>query len=70
MEHILTPKQLLSKIHAYCKRHGISATAFGHLAVGDSALVTTLKRGRDLRVTTYSKIMKQLGTEPVGPAKP
>lgn len=69
MQHILTPKQLLTKIQAYCKEHGISATAFGRLSVGDSALVTTLKQGRDLRMTTYSRIIKQLGKVPKEPAK-
>ncbi|MBT9385500.1 hypothetical protein KM176_16620 [Pseudooceanicola sp. CBS1P-1] len=55
------PEQdLIEKIEKFCETKGITLTDFGRLALNDTALVTTLKRGRELRSSTRGKIMSYL----------
>jgi hypothetical protein len=53
-------QKLISEIEAYCAKHEITPTDFGRLAMNDTALVTTLRRGRELRSATRQKILDYL----------
>ena len=54
--------ELLEQIDAYCELHGITPTDFGRDALNDSALVTTLKQGRELRSRTRRRITDFMST--------
>lgn len=59
-----TNEDLVARIEAHCAATGISATAFGRDTVNDSGLMTTLRQGRDLRLSTYRKIVAALDAPP------
>lgn len=56
--------ELIHEIEAWCARHGVSHRRFGSLAVNDTALMTTLQRGRELRRATEAKVRDLLAGEP------
>lgn len=53
-------QELIAEIEAYCAKNEITPTDFGRLAMNDTALVTTLRRGRELRSATRQKIRDYL----------
>lgn len=55
---------LIREIEAWCERYGKSHRAFGSLAVNDTALMTTLLRGRELRRATEAKVRAALAAAP------
>ena len=59
-----TNTDLLARIEAHCEGRGISVTAFGRDVLGDTGLVTTLRRGRDLRLSTLRRIEAALAAPP------
>lgn len=61
---------LLDWIENHLKEHGISATRFGRIAVGDPRFVLDLRNGRSPRRKTIAKLETYLaglgeGTDPV-----
>lgn len=48
---------LISEIEAYCARTGMSESAFGRKAVGDSHFLAELRGGRDLRGVAWRRVM-------------
>lgn len=53
---------LFRDIRDFCILHDISSSAFGKLAVGDWKIVTQIKGGRDLRLSTVHKIKEFMAT--------
>ena len=51
-----TTDPILADILAFCERHNVAPSRFGADAVGDRALVTNLKDGREVRSTTRARI--------------
>jgi len=47
---------LLSEIDAFLARHGMAASRFGALAMGDHRFVFTLRRGSAPRTTTVDRV--------------
>lgn len=47
---------LLCDIEQFIIEHNMTATAFGLLAVNDGRFIQQLRDGRDLRISTVSKI--------------
>ncbi len=58
MEQIEFPKhpELAEDVAAFLKARNMHPTDFGKAALNDSALITKLKRGRELRQATIRKI--------------
>lgn len=56
MENDVVETELLQEIEQFCEQSEISLTDFGRHSVNDSALVTTLRKGRELRSATRMKI--------------
>ena len=57
MENDVVETELLQEIEQFCAQREISLTDFGRHSVNDSALVTTLRKGRELRAATRMKIL-------------
>ena len=53
-----TRQKLLEEIEAFLKETGMPPTVFGEEAVGDRALMISLRKGRDLKTATADKIHK------------
>jgi aspartate carbamoyltransferase catalytic subunit len=49
-------KDLLAEIETFCRRHKISETRFGELALHDKPFVSQLRAGRDLRASTAARL--------------
>ena len=49
-------QELIAQIEAFCRRHDMSETRFGELAMNDKPFVSQLKSGRDLRGSTAQKL--------------
>lgn len=49
-------EQLLLEIDAYLAEHGISQTQFGREALNDTAFVSRLRRGTDVRMETADRV--------------
>ena len=49
---------LLRKIETYLVRNNLSATRFGYMSTGDPSLMTKLRKGGDIRLQTFEKIMR------------
>lgn len=56
MSETIEETQIVAEIEAFCEASGMSPTDFGREALGDSGLMTTLKKGRELRRATRAKI--------------
>lgn len=57
---------LIEKIEAFCERNAMTPTDFGRLALNDTALMTTLRAGRELRHRTRRRVedfMAQVAAE-------
>lgn len=48
--------ELLSEINIFLNKTEMKPTAFGKAAVGDGSFVHNLKRGLDIRMSTYAKV--------------
>jgi hypothetical protein len=70
MDTISTRDPLLDDIEAYLVRTGMSAQAFGRAALNDSAFMTTLRRGRDVRRSTHMRVRQFMNENPTGLSKP
>ena len=55
--------RLLHDIEAFCKRHKISESYFGHIAVGAWDLVARLRDGHTIRLSTYQKVREFLSSD-------
>lgn len=55
---LIFPKHpdLAQEVAAWMAAHGVHATTFGKMAIGDPSLVATLKGGRELRSDTLRKV--------------
>lgn len=51
-----TRQKLLEEIEAFLKETGMAPTVFGEEAVGDRALIISLRKGRDLKLATMDRI--------------
>ncbi len=51
---------LLRRIERHLRRSGISATRFGRDAINDPRLVHDLRKGRELRPTTATRVASHL----------
>lgn len=47
---------LLSEIELFCRENGISERQFGAQVMNDGKLVAQLRAGRDIRVSTVTRI--------------
>lgn len=47
---------ILNEIEAFCRAQHVALSTFGYRAVGDPALVATLRRGREPRRATVRQI--------------
>jgi hypothetical protein len=47
---------LLNKIEAYCRDHGIAEATFGFRAVNDGKLVPRLRAGKTVTMDTFARI--------------
>lgn len=52
----LPEADLIERIRVFCDETGISATEFGRRSINDSALMTNLVKGRELRRDTRARI--------------
>jgi len=50
-------KHFLAEVEAFLKRTGIKPSEFGRQAVGDSAFVLNLRRGRSPTLATADKVL-------------
>jgi hypothetical protein len=57
---------LMERIDAFTERHGMSPYAFGHKAIGDKHLVSQLRAGRDLRMSTVKRIEQFMADRDAG----
>ena len=48
--------ELIKEIEAFCAKHSLSGRRFGELAVKDGAFWFKLNKGRDLRMSTVSRV--------------
>lgn len=48
---------LLDKIEAFCAQRGMTPSDFGRSAVNDANFVFDLRKGRDLRMKTYARVL-------------
>jgi hypothetical protein len=53
-------KDLLAKIDQFCAKTGAPPTRFGAVLLNDTSFVSNLRRGLDLRLSTYTKLTKWL----------
>jgi hypothetical protein len=51
-------------------RTGMSAQAFGAQALNDTAFLTTLRRGREVRRKTRARVLQFMADNPAGFLKP
>jgi hypothetical protein len=70
MDNLSTRDPLLDDIEQYLARTGMSAQAFGRAALNDSAFMTTLRRGRDVRRSTHMRVRQFMNNNPSGLFKP
>lgn len=49
-------EQLINEISTFCAVHDVKESNFGRMAVNDPAFVMTLRKGRDLRLSTVEKV--------------
>ena len=49
-------QELLLEIEQFCRRHDMSETRFGELALNDKPFVSQLRAGRDLRGSTGARL--------------
>ncbi len=56
--YLAAMEQLLIEIEDFCERWDISVTEFGLKSLNDRSLVTGIRRGRDLRLSTVDKIRR------------
>lgn len=54
---------LLSVIEKYLRRTGVPPTRFGREAVGDPRFVDDLRRGREPRAATVSRVLAYLAAQ-------
>ena len=59
----LQETSLLDEIAAYCKRRGISATAFGSKCLGDPNFVHDISKGREPRRRTVRRVREFIANE-------
>lgn len=55
---------LISRIEAYCSKHGVKHSMFGRRAVNDGKLLPRLKDGRTITLNSLALIERQLGLPP------
>lgn len=55
-----TAKKLIEEIEAFCRKAGISETAFGRNAVKDPNLLRDLRNGRSLGMATVDRIREAM----------
>jgi len=53
---------LLSMIERYLRESGIPASRFGRDVMGDPGFVSSLRRGRDPRATTITRVSQYLAS--------
>lgn len=53
---ILANQPLIAEIEAFCESKGLTTTAFGLAAINDGALVSGLRRGRQIRQDTLFRL--------------
>jgi predicted transcriptional regulator len=58
MQEIYINQELLSQIDAFRAKTGMSAAAFGEQAANDRSLVYAMRRGREPRYKTRSRILE------------
>jgi hypothetical protein len=56
--------ELLAEIEAFCASTGTFLSQFGEDAISDRMLVTTLRRGRELRGDTLKRIRIYIASAP------
>jgi hypothetical protein len=59
---LLTDAEMLKRIEEFCAEHSLPPSTFGRLAVGDSNLVTGLKKARSITLRTGQRIMDFMQT--------
>ncbi len=52
----MSEANFLQTVEAFMAKHGLSATRFGVLVVGDTKFVKTLRGGRKVRQTTEAAV--------------
>ncbi len=57
-----TRKELIKEIDAFLRESGMTPTQFA-VAVGDRTLMVSLRRGRDLKLSTADKIRAYIAKE-------
>ena len=60
--------RFLRAVEAFCEHRRLSGRAFGDAALGDPGLVSSLRRGRSLRVSTLDPVLVFMGDAPLDPA--
>ena len=55
-------EQLISDIDAFLKRHRLTATAFGRMSVNDTAFLSRLRAGADVRTKTIERLHAFMAT--------
>ncbi|MFX4085838.1 hypothetical protein ACKU27_12125 [Sphingobium yanoikuyae] len=55
---LLTDAEMLRRIEEFCAEHNLPPSTFGRLAVGDSNLVSGLKRDRSITLRTGQRIVE------------
>jgi hypothetical protein len=53
---------ILSEIEAFCEAHSLKPSAFGRLAANDTMLIPQLRKGRELRRRTVTKVRHFMAT--------
>ncbi|WP_088183614.1 hypothetical protein [Sphingobium sp. Z007] len=65
MEQMIpTEAEVLARIDKFCAEHEIPPTTFGRLAVGDSNLVSGLRRDRSVTLRTGRRIIEFMAAYP------
>lgn len=59
---------LLAEVEEFLKRHAMAPTTFGTLAANDMKLVSELRDGRDIRLSTADRIRRFM--EEYQPSRP
>lgn len=65
-----TQRKLLADIDEFCRRNDIGETEFGLLCCNNSAFMHRLRRGRNIRLDTYERVMKFMANYKAKGAKP
>ena len=60
--------RFLRAVEAFCEHRNLSGRAFGDAALGDPGLVSSLRRGRSLRVSTLDPVLVFMGDARLHPA--